>query len=137
MVRNRADFFGLTNLVFTPSFLFFYFSNSGMELLPMIRNSRFLGTHQSGVYSNICFIIILFSNRGMELLPMVRNVFTVTFVFLFFFSSRGMELLPMVRNSRFFRTDQSGVYSSFYFIFSPTEVWSCFPRSETEQIFLD
>ena len=80
MVRNRAYFFGLTNPVFTPTFVLF------------------------------------FSNRGMELLPMVRN------------------------GADFFRTDQSGVClfsSSFFFLFSPTAVWSCFPWSEKEQIFLD
>ena len=69
--------------------------------------SRFWGTCQSSVYSSI---------------------------FLFFFFSRAAS--HSQKWSRFFRTDQSSVYCNFSFLFSPTEVWSCFPWSETEQFFL-
>ena len=81
----------------------------------MVRNSRFFGTGQSGVYSNICFIY-LFSNRGMELLPMVRNGTdffgltnpVLTFFLFFFLQQRYGAASHGQKWSRFFWTDQPG-----------------------------
>ena len=92
-------------------FFFFFFQQRYGAASHSQKQSRFFRTEQSSVYCNF------FS------------------LFFFFFPNRGMELLPGSEiEQNFFRLTNPAFKKKKK---NPTEVWSCFPWSETEQIFLD